>query len=219
MNYFNLHTHSFSNQPSILELVNQYPLELNMQLPSFSIGIHPWFINQETLENELKIIEDNLQHINCLAIGECGLDKRIEVPFDLQKVVFERQLLLAENHRKPVIIHCVAAFDELIECIQRLKITVPIVIHGFSKNIQLANQLIKLGYYISFGKYLFQTPNLGSVLAQMPEHQFFLEPDTTTKSIEEVYVLAAQHRGISVDSLKIQIQSNFESVFKTKIIQ
>ena len=217
MKLINLHTHSFSNQLSILELVNQYPLEFNDQIPTFSIGIHPWFINQETLENELKIIEDNLQHINCLAIGECGLDKRIEVPFDLQQVVFERQLLLAEKHRKPVIIHCVAAFDELMECIQRLKITVPIVIHGFSKNIQLANQLIKLGYYISFGKYLFQTPNLGSVLAQMPEHQFFLETDTATQSIEEVYVLAAQQRGISVDSLKIQIQSNFDSVFKIKI--
>lgn len=217
MNYINLHTHSFSNQPSILELVNQYPLELNTQLPSFSLGVHPWFINKETLENEFNILETNALLNNCLAIGECGLDKRIEVSFDFQKVVFEKQLLLAEKYRKPVIIHCVAAFDELIECIQRLKITVPIVIHGFSKNIQLANQLIKLGYYISFGKYLFQTPNLGSVLAQMPEHRFFLETDTATQSIEEVYVLAAQHRGISVDSLKIQIQSNFESVFKIKI--
>jgi len=219
MKFINLHTHSFSNQSTILELVNQYPLELNTHLPSFSLGIHPWFINQETLENELKIIEDSLQHINCLAIGECGLDKRIEVPLELQKVVFERQLLMAEKHRKPVIIHCVAAFDELIEITNKLQITVPVIIHGFSKNSEVANQLLKQGFYISFGKYLFQTPNLGSVLAQMPDHQFFLETDTATQSIEEVYVLAAQHRGISVDSLKIQIQSNFESVFKTKIIQ
>jgi TatD DNase family protein len=219
MKLINLHTHSFSNQSSILELVNQYPLEFNDQITSFSIGIHPWFIKQETLENELKIIEDNLQHINCLAIGECGLDKRIEVPLELQKVVFERQLLLAEKHRKPVIIHCVAAFDELIEITNKLQITVPVIIHGFSKNSQVATQLLKQGFYISFGKYLFQMPNLATVLKQMPNDRFFLETDTAQQSIEEVYQLAANCKGLSINALQEIITTNFESVFKTKIIQ
>ena len=219
MKFINLHTHSFSNQSTILELVNQYPLELNTHLPSFSLGIHPWFIKQETLENELKIIEDNLQHINCLAIGECGLDKRIEVPLELQKVVFEQQLLMAEKHRKPVIIHCVAAFDELIEITNKLQITVPVIIHGFSKNSQVATQLLKQGFYISFGKYLFQMPNLATVLKQMPNDRFFLETDTAQQSIEEVYQLAANCKGLSINALQEIITTNFESVFKTKIIQ
>jgi TatD DNase family protein len=217
MKFINLHTHSFSNQSTILELVNQYPFEFNDQIPSFSIGIHPWFINQETLENELKIIEDNLQHINCLAIGECGLDKRIEVPFDLQTIVFERQLLMAEKHRKPVIIHCVAAFDELIEITKKLQITVPIIIHGFSKNSQVATQLLKQGFYISFGKYLFQMPNLATVLKQMPNDRFFLETDTATQSIEEVYQLAATCKELSINDLQKIIASNFETVFNIKI--
>lgn len=217
MKFINLHTHQPTIQSTTLELVNQYPLEFNPSIPNYSIGIHPWFIKQESFENELKIIEDNLLQINCLAIGECGLDKRIEVPFDLQKVVFERQLLMAEKYCKPVIIHCVAAFDELIKITNRLQITVPIIIHGFSKNSEAANQLLKQGFYISFGKYLFQMPNLASVLKQMPNDRFFLETDTTQQSIEEVYQLAANCKGLSINALQEMVTTNFESVFNTKI--
>jgi TatD DNase family protein len=217
MKFINLHTHKSTIQSITLELVNQYPLECNPSIPYYSIGIHPWFIKQETLENELKIIEDNLQHINCLAIGECGLDKRIEVPFELQKVVFERQLLMAEKHLKPVIIHCVAAFDELIEITNKLQITVPIIIHGFSKNSQVATQLLKQGFYISFGKYLFQMPNLATVLKQMPNDRFFLETDTATQSIEEVYQLAATCKDLSINNLQKTITTNFETIFNIKI--
>lgn len=217
MKFINLHTHQPTIKSTTLELVNQYPLEFNPSIPYYSIGIHPWFIKQETLENELNIIEDNLLHSNSLAIGECGLDKRIEVPLDLQTIVFEQQLLLAEKYRKPVIIHCVAAFDELIEITNRLQITVPIIIHGFSKNSEVANQLLKQGFYISFGKYLFQMPNLATVLKQMPNDRFFLETDTAQQSIEEVYQLAANCKGLSINALQEIITTNFESVFKTKI--
>jgi TatD DNase family protein len=126
---------------------------------------------------------------------------------------------MAEKHCKPVIIHCVAAFDELIEITNKLQITVPVIIHGFSKNSQVATQLLKQGFYISFGKYLFQMPNLATVLKQMPNDRFFLETDTAQQSIEEVYQLAANCKGLSINALQEIITTNFESVFKTKIIQ
>ena len=138
MEFFNLHTHKFINQETVLELVNQYPQEFDASIPFYSIGIHPWYINEERLELDLQIIESKLQEPNCLALGECGLDKRIEMLFELQKTVFERQLLLAQKQDKPVVIHCVAAFQEVIETKKRLKITIPMLIHGFSKNKQVA---------------------------------------------------------------------------------
>ncbi|MEN9980374.1 MAG: hypothetical protein RL542_161, partial [Bacteroidota bacterium] len=137
MQYFNLHTHSYSNQEDVVELVNQYPQEFTDTFPNYSIGIHPWFIEEDGIEADLAIIESKLQENNCLAVGECGLDKRIEIPFELQQTVFERQLLLAERYQKPVVIHCVAAFQELIAIKKRLKISVPFLIHGFSKNEQV----------------------------------------------------------------------------------
>ncbi|WP_395056444.1 TatD family hydrolase, partial [Flavobacterium sp.] len=114
MDYFNLHTHNSTNQLDVLELVNQYPHEFDTSIPFYSVGIHPWFIDEERLESDFQIIESKLQEKNCLAIGECGLDKRIEIAFDLQQTVFEKQLLLAEKYQKPVVIHCVVAFQEVI---------------------------------------------------------------------------------------------------------
>ena len=214
MKFFNLHTHKFTNQETVLELVNQYPQEFDPSIPYYSIGIHPWYINEERLELELQIIESKLQELNCFALGECGLDKRIERPFELQQRVFEKQLFLAQKYNKPVVIHCVAAFQELIAIKKRLKITVPMIIHGFSKNKQVAKQLIDNGFYISFGKYLLQNPELETVFQSIPNDRFFLETDTVEESIQEVYALATQYKNCSLDELKQQINSNFAAVFR-----
>jgi TatD DNase family protein len=213
MQYFNLHTHSYSNQEDVVELVNQYPNEFTDTIPSYSIGIHPWFIVEDRIESDLAIIESKLKESSCLAVGECGLDKRIEIPFELQQAVFERQLLLAEQYQKPVVIHCVAAFQELIAIKKRLKISVPFMIHGYSKNEQVAKDLLANGCYISFGKYLLRMPQLESVFSAMPNDRFFLETDTNEQTIQEVYDLAAKYKGISVEQIQEIVNTNFRKVF------
>ncbi|APA00180.1 TatD family hydrolase [Flavobacterium commune] len=213
MQYFNLHTHQFKNQEAILELVNQYPWEFDDSITNYSIGIHPWHIVEARIHSDLAIIESKLPLQNCLALGECGLDKRIEISMDLQKAVFEKQLLLAEKYKKPVVIHCVAAFQELVEIKNQLQITVPIVIHGFSKNQQLAKQLLDNGFYLSFGKYLLMNPELESVFNSIPENRVFLETDTSDYTIEEVYALAAKYKKITVTGLQQIISNNFNTVF------
>jgi TatD DNase family protein len=214
MKFFNLHTHKFTNQETVLELVNQYPQEFDASIPNYSIGIHPWYINEERLELDFQIIESKLQEPNCLALGECGLDKRIEMPLELQQIVFERQLLLAQKYNKPVVIHCVAAFQEVIATKKRLKITVPMLIHGFSKNKQVAKELIDNGFYISFGKYLLLNPELETVFLSIPNDRFFLETDTVEERIEAVYDLASRYKKWSMDEVKQQINSNFAAVFR-----
>ncbi|MFV7236914.1 TatD family hydrolase [Flavobacterium sp. ZB4R12] len=220
MQFFNLHTHKFTNQPDLLELVNQYSWEFDATIPFYSIGIHPWFIVEERLESDFAIIERQLQESGCLAVGECGLDKRIVIPMELQQLVFEKQLFLAQKYQKPVVIHCVAAFQELIEITKKLNITVPILIHGFSKSEQLAKQLLDNGFYISFGKYLLQSRSFGTeletVFKSMPDDRFFLETDTAEESLATVYALAAKYKGISVEEIQKQVNSNFANVFKIK---
>ncbi|MDQ8013590.1 MAG: TatD family hydrolase [Flavobacterium nitrogenifigens] len=214
MEYFNLHTHQFTNQSDVLELVNQYPKDFDASIPFYSIGIHPWYIDENRLNEDLKIIEEKLQTKNCLAIGECGLDKRIEVPFELQVSIFEKQLELAEKYKKPVVIHCVAAFQEVMAIKKKMKINVPMIIHGFSKNNQLAEQLIAAGFYLSFGKYLLKNPDLKSVFQNVPNDRFFLETDTIEESIKEVYNLASEYKGLNLKELKDIISSNYRSVFE-----
>ncbi|MBC7440186.1 MAG: TatD family hydrolase [Flavobacterium sp.] len=213
MNYFNLHTHKATNQTDVLELVNQYPKDFDALIPFYSIGIHPWHIDENSIEADLAIILNQLQNKNCLAIGECGLDKRIEIDFDLQISVFEKQLHLAEKFQKPVIVHCVAAFQEVIEIKKKLEITVPMVIHGFSKNEQTAKNLIDNGFYLSFGKYLLQNPALKTVFKTIPNDRFFLETDTTDNSIESVYALAAKYKNVEITELQNIINANFKTVF------
>lgn len=213
MEFFNFHTHQYTNQPGVLELVNQYPREFNDSIPFYSIGIHPWYIKEDQIDIDLKIIEEKLQTENCLAIGECGLDKRIEIPLELQISVFEKQLALAEKYKKPVVIHCVAAFQELIAIKKKMKISVPMIVHGFSKNNQLAVQLVKEGFYISFGKYLLKNPELKTVFLAIPNDCFFLETDTIDENIQKVYELASEYKNISIKELKDIISGNFKSVF------
>jgi TatD DNase family protein len=214
MEFFNFHTHRFKNQSNVLELVNQYPQEFDASIPFYSVGIHPWYIKEDQIDAELKIIEEKLQSKNCLAIGECGLDKRIEIPLEQQIIVFEKQLALAEKYQKPVVIHCVAAFQEVILLKKKMKISVPMIVHGFSKNGQIAAQLVKEEFYISFGKYLLRNPDLKTVFQNIPDDRFFLETDTIEESIEQVYELAATYKNWTIKELQDTISANFKGVFQ-----
>jgi len=212
--HYNLHTHNYSGNNNILEVVNVYPYEEINDIPYFSTGIHPWYIDAGNVEEQLSIIENRLQMPNCLALGECGLDKRIEIPLWVQIPVFEKQLLLAIKYQKPVILHLVAAFQELIEIKKRLQPDVPMIIHGFSKNTQVAKQLLNNGFYLSFGKYLLRNPELSEVFANVPEDRFFLETDTIEEGLEQVYEKAALARNMSIQEIENIVCNNFKTVFK-----
>ena len=214
MQFFNLHTHSFTNQAGVKELVNQYPHDFEAQIPFYSIGIHPWYIVEERIEADLQFIASKINEAGCLALGECGLDKRIEIPVDLQQLVFEKQLALAEKHQKPIVIHCVAAFVELIAIKKRMNLSVPIIVHGFSKNAAVAKSLLDHGFYLSFGKYLLRNPDLESVFKSIPNDRFFLETDTIEEGIQAVYEVAAQYKNINLETLQNIIQQNFNTIFK-----
>ncbi len=214
MKYFNLHTHQSANQDDVLELVNQYPQEFDAEISFYSIGIHPFYIDENRLEKDLQTVDEKLALPECLALGECGLDKRSETSFEVQQSVFEKQLVLAEKHQKPVVIHCVTAFQELIEIKKRLKIKVPMIVHGFSKKVELAKQLIDNGFYVSFGKYLLRNPELKSVFVSIPNDRFLLETDMIEEGIRDVYTLAAKYKELELSELQEIVNENYKTVFE-----
>ena len=211
--FINLHTHKFSNLSDVIEVVNQYPWEFDASIPNYSIGIHPWYIDENRLESDLEIIKEKLQLSECLALGECGLDKRIEIPLDLQISVFKKQLEIVKQTNKPVVLHCVVAYDEVIAIKKEMKIENPMIIHGFSKNEQVAKSLLNNGFYLSFGKYLLRNPDLEKVFTFAPENQILLETDTIEESIYEVYKKAASIKGISIEEMKAIVFANFSRIF------
>lgn len=207
---YNVHTHSHVKDENVFSIVNQYPEEIDLNIPNISIGIHPWYLNVSLLNTHLSLIEKGLQTKNCLAIGECGLDKRIQTSLEIQKKVLIPQLEMAQHYKKPVILHCVAAYQEIIEIKKIHNISVPMVIHGFSKNIQVAQSLLKNDFYLSFGKYLLRNDELASVFKSISKEQILLETDTIEETIHDVYAKAQSIRNENIESL---VESNFNRVF------
>lgn len=216
MEFINLHTHSYTKDDSVLEVVNQYPWEFDETIPQYSIGIHPWYIDENRLKSDLKSIAEKLQLNECLALGECGLDKRIEIPFQKQTTVFQSQIELVQNTSKPIILHCVTSYQEVISIKKEMKVENPLIIHGFSKNKQVAKSLLDNGFHLSFGKYLLRNPELSEVFEYVPNGSFFLETDTIEETIIDVYQKASNIKNIKIEDLKEVVKTNFDKVFNNK---
>lgn len=180
----------------------------------YTLGIHPWFIEGQDTAKAMEMLSAAGHDPNLLAIGECGLDKCIATPLELQIEVLIRQIELAERIGKPLIIHCVRAFNELLQIKKARKIQSNWIIHGFNANPKLAAQLIKHGCYLSFGSALLNPrSHAGNALALTPVDRLFLETDTSDLTIGEIYATAAKMLGIGEVTLRRQILNNFKRVF------
>jgi TatD DNase family protein len=178
----------------------------------FSIGIHPMFINLQSIENQYFTIEKTLNQKNCLSLGEIGLDKRSEVSIDEQIKIFSQQIKIAEQKEKPIVIHCVKAFSELISVKKNLKPKVPLVVHGFNNNENIFNSLLENGFYFSFGKAILEKSNASRLILKTPIEKLFLETDDTEIPIEKIYSTAAQLLAVEQDFLRNQILQNCQNI-------
>ena len=178
----------------------------------FSTGIHPHQAHETDLD--FKAIIENSQKENCLAIGECGLDKIISTPIDIQTLVFKKQIEISENKHLPLIIHCVKAWNEVLLVKKEVKPKQPWIFHGFRKTA-LLESVLENKLMVSIGTPLIYDLKLQEIFPQIPLEQLFLETDSDDRySIEEVYHKAAELRGMTLEALKSQISENFKLVFK-----
>ena len=203
MIFFDFHHHKSHNSYGIYNLHQEEILPENY----FSIGIHPKDIDGNWQENLEKVKEISQQQ-NCVAIGECGLDALINIDENLQKKVFEAQILWANEIQKPVIIHCVRKFQELIPFQKIAKI--PMIIHGFNKKKAIADEMLKHGFYLSFGKSVLHNVSLQAIVKDFPLEKMFLETDDADFDIAELYQKVAELKEISLGKLQKQISNNLE---------
>lgn len=221
MSYFDVHTHELKTIPSDKTILN-LPWQLHQSLPlnqPFSLSVHPWYLDQynsDCFKKELDKIENNPFF---WAIGECGLDKNTDFSFDFQISLLNEQYKLAKRLNKPMIIHCVQAFDLLLQW-KKDKNEVPMLVHGFVRKLPLLESLIKSGFYVSFGAALCQQrPTLHTAFAEMPINRLFLETDAQLEySIEDIYHAASILKNIERESLEAQILDNFYHFFNFNLI-
>ena len=178
-----------------------------------SLGIHPWYVDAD-FDNQLAKLEQYATLPNVVAIGECGLDKLTATPWHLQERTFRQQIQLANTLHKPLIIHCVRAYDEVLQILQQEQVQVPVVFHGFNKNVQIAQRILAQGYYLSFGAALLNDQSPAIMAIQVcPEDRFFLETDDADIAIGQIYEKVADIRKTDLDALILQLHKNFQAVF------
>ncbi len=205
MYYLDLHTHQSTTDrevEAIVSILVQTTMEEQSTASYRSYGIHPCQIEGDG-EAQWKLLQQWTKQPACVAIGEAGLDRLSSCPMERQVLLFERQARLAEELGKPLIIHCVRAWEELIACRKVIRPQQPWFIHGFRGKAPLANQLLRQGFYLSLGCYFQQE----AAQAAWPE-RLFLETDEAGVPIQAVYERVAEALAIDLLALCDQIQRN-----------
>lgn len=213
----NIHTHSRKNEPenSVFAIQNivwtqtdallSYPTDAH-----YSVGVHPWYLDKT--EINWAEFEAFAQSKNIVAIGECGLDKAIKTPLAAQIPIFVQQIHLAERLQKPVIVHCVRAYNEVLSIIKQEKPQIPLILHGFNKNLEVAKMFFPYHVYFSFGKNVLKENFDGGLLQHIySQNKLFLETDDAHISIIGIYERAAEHLHIGVAELAQAIEKNYVS--------
>ena len=167
---------SFRSIPQAMYLAEKYDFIY------FSAGFHPCDTQdaEDNGENEtLDYLRSVLSHEKCVAIGEIGLDYYWDdVPRDIQKKWFRLQLDLARETGMPVVIHDRDAHGDTMDILREYK-DVCGILHSFSGSPEMAKELIKNGWYISFSGVLTfkNAARLPEVAAMVPIDRMLIETD------------------------------------------
>jgi TatD DNase family protein len=180
-----------------------------------SIGLHPWHVEEDTWEMKVSRVKSAAGNQKVLAVGEIGLDKKTDRPFETQQLAFYAQLAIAESERKPLIIHCVRTYQELLSFRKRSDTSIPWIFHWFNADRQIAEALIRKNCYLSFGHMLFRKESKAfRIFHSVPLDRVFFETDDAGYDIREVYNQAAGLRNMPLADLKSRIMDNFNQCFQ-----
>lgn len=147
------------------------------------LGVHPGDCQylSVTLEEALSDIESLIldKSNKCVALGEIGLDYHYpDTDKELQMKYFEAQMRLAEKLNVPVVIHDRDAHGDVMDVIRRFP-KVRGVLHSFSGSAEMAQELVRLGYMISFsGTLTFKNARRPrEVAVAIPKEKILIETD------------------------------------------
>ncbi len=200
-----------------------------------TIGYHPQDSKEEFKEDDLVEL---IKNPNVVAVGECGLEffrlgSDEEGEKKKQIDLFKKQIDFAVKYEKPLVIHCREAHSEVLEILKEKKVLAGKklrgVIHFFSGDLNMANQYLDLGFYLSFGGVLTFTGNYDEVVKFIPLEKILPETDAPFVApvpyrgqrnsplyIKEVVKKMAEIRQIDVEEAKKVLIQNIATIFSLK---
>jgi len=215
--FIDIHTHGSGSADGIFSVENIMAHEgtdpTYISANAFTAGIHPWHLNEANMESLLEFIRKISGNPSLIAFGEAGFDKLRGPSIELQRSTFAEHVKIAGENGKPLIIHCVKAWDELLAAHKNLKPATPWLVHGFRGKRELALQLVKRGMYLSFWFDFVLRPESAELLRYLPEERIFLETDGAGVDIREIYKKVSGDLAVSVDELKSIILGNYKQLF------
>ena len=183
--------------------------------PLFSTGIHPKLIDN-TFDDKFKIVSNLAALPNCAVIGECGIDVFSSATVSEQKEAFIKHLNLAQQYSKPVIIHCVRAYSEIISALNATRFSLPVVMHSYNGNIQTSQQLIRReNIYFSFSDKCL-TPNCSASksLDIIPLERIMIETDDSSSPLKPIISLIAENKRVGEDVVEKSNNQLFSQIIK-----
>jgi TatD DNase family protein len=217
--YIDIHTHDeAASGPGIFSVISLMAHEPdrpeNISSVAWTFGIHPWFLTESTHKHQIAAVLETAVNPSVIAIGEAGFDKLKGASPDLQRIAFEEQVAIAEEHNKPVVIHCVRAWEELFRAHKRLKPSLPWLVHGFRGNKDLAAQLISKNMFLSFWFNFIIRSEAAKLIKSLPHERIFLETDSSGVDIKDIYTKVSADLDITVDKFKKVIYKNYYDFFR-----
>jgi TatD DNase family protein len=210
--YINLHTHKLLKEENVISVYNQMLQEASDIPPYlFTAGLHPWYADQLSLNVLSHLLDRCAASLDFVAFGETGLDKGCSIPMKMQLDVFDLHLKKAVQHGKPLILHCVKAWDELIEITAgnpSIKI-----LHGYNGSEQLTDRLLHNGFLYSIGKGILNPlSKIHAALHLIPLSSIFCETDNSDVPIQEIYQGVSAALKMKEEDLSGVIYDNFSRI-------
>ncbi|XP_078158408.1 uncharacterized protein LOC144554066 [Carex rostrata] len=162
-------------------LVKQMSDEYPSIIPSF--GLHPWFITERS-PNWFDTLKGSFIDAPYAAVGEIGIDKgplAKTINFTQQVEVFQQQLKLAKELQRPVSVHCVEAFGDLMKILKQIgPFPAGLILHSYMGSAEMVPELSNLGSYFSFSGHNtnFMTEQTAKkILKSVPKDRILIETD------------------------------------------
>ena len=178
-----------SNSPDIFvcNALNEDELQryLSVKKDNFLLttGQHPLYPpNTITNKRLIELLDDN----NLFAVGEIGLDKR-NPDFEHQKEVFMNQADIAHQYHKPIIIHCVGYYYELLSIIKLHFPKLPFTLHAFIGSMEIIKEFSKYNVTFSLHKNITKIKNAEQVITEiLQNHKYSFETDVCKDNLNDV---------------------------------
>lgn len=218
--YIDIHTHPFHKETDTIIVQNIYPGDGFAAFSGrnfYSVGLHPWHILTPKENNYLlQMVENALEFDHVIFVGEAGLDKLAKNDFKEQQRVFEAQAYMAEEYQYPLIIHCVKAYNEVMQLHKKMNPAMPWIMHAYNGSIETSQQMAKHNFLFSFGQNLFKSGAKAiDSFRYLPLERIFFETDEFDGEVMTVYQKGASLKGVSIEFLKKETWDNFNRIEKS----